>query len=63
MSEVRETPQMDRVYDLVTEVLDADEDPREILDTVRDAIREWRMRKAECAHDRLNEDGLSRVRN
>jgi len=35
---------MDRVYDLVTELCEADCDPREIQDVVRDAIREWRSR-------------------
>lgn len=35
---------MDRIYDLVTELCEADCDPREILDTARDAIREWRLK-------------------
>ncbi len=40
---VNETPEMDRVHDLVTELLEAGSDPREIQDTVRDAISEWRL--------------------
>jgi len=39
-------PQMDRVWDLVTQLLEEGEDPREIKDTVKDAIREWRQRRA-----------------
>jgi hypothetical protein len=57
---VIETPQMDRVHYLVTELLEANEDPREILDTVRDSIREWRQRTG-CPHERLNEDGICRT--
>ena len=43
---------MDRLGDLVTELLEGESDPREIQDTVRDAIREWRQvmaRKSEAA--------------
>ncbi len=43
MSETEIDP-MDRVYGLVTELLDGGSDPIEIKDTVEDAIREWRKR-------------------
>lgn len=45
MSEVEISP-MDRLTDLVSELLEGDADPREIQDTVRDAIREWRQNTA-----------------
>lgn len=42
MSE-REIEPLDRLFDLVTELLEEDQDPRAILDSARDAIREWRQ--------------------
>jgi hypothetical protein len=43
--QMTETTNMDRLGDLVTELLEADEDPQVILDTVEDTIRDWRYHK------------------
>jgi len=43
--QMTETTNMDRLGDLVTELLEADEDPREILNTVKDTVRDWLYHK------------------
>ena len=43
--QMTETTNMDRLGDLVTELFEADEDPDEILGTVKDTIRDWQYHK------------------
>jgi hypothetical protein len=43
--QMTETTNLDRLGDLVTELLEAGEDPQKILDTVKDTIRDWRYHK------------------
>jgi hypothetical protein len=40
-----ETLPQDRLWYLVTELLEAGETPREILDTAKEAIGDWRLGK------------------
>jgi hypothetical protein len=44
---INELSSGDRTYDLVYELLEEGEDPRDIKERVKEAIQDWRMNKAE----------------
>lgn len=47
MNVENEVSDIDRLYYLVTELLEGGSDPRDIKDTVREATLEWATRKRE----------------
>lgn len=46
---------LERMYDLVRELLEDGERPRDILSTARDAIEEWRLERKTARNDKETE--------